>query len=1181
MIRTLLPILTAIVLFSTTLPRAVAQEDLPDPMQPIEANIALAAWGAEATGEGQPFNPGYPVDQAIDGTDRSALFGSKPDGLVGGSIVIDLALPTEIVAVVLTQASYGSHFDRARDVQITVDGRKVAAVTLENSPGTPQRFPLAVRGQRFRVTVVGQYDDPQTDFGGWNEIELITEEIPEAKFALPESFLPRGPALIQQCATNPPEVHGRPQQAKGHPRTLWTTAELQDMKRRAATDVELGGALRRLLARTDALLVAPPQVPPPAVPLEAEDHVRHMAAARAIVDLALAEQLAGDKRYGDAAIDVLSRYAETFSTYPVTGTTSSGLARIFNRRADLAAWLIHVACGYDLLHNRMSVEQLGIIGENLLRPAVQLVAEPETYWSAGRPETAVVSAAVLATGYALDDPTLIAWGLQGHEGQGGATPILDKGLTEDGLWRSQPRTAADLATEAVLVMAECAWRNGVDLYRYGDGKIKRLLDSPLEIAYPTMALPSLDRSEGLTLLQPNVSLYGWGFARYGDRRHQFLAAHVMPELAVRAESLLPACWLNVTDTPQSAPQRLANQGDEGLAVLQVGQAAATRQLLISYGSREGNPRQGLLGFDLFGFGRPLMPTPASSYSDERRYDAWCRTALANNTVVIDERRHVPGRATLMTLGSTSEVAMARVWTDRAAPGAGLDRTLVLTRDYTVDVTAAFSRIERTVDVAYHAFGELETSVRTSRPWGNRFSDRPGYSELQDVRRGSTNLMWKATWRENGRPPLVMTVPAGPETTVYAATGWKGVREVPLVIQRRQGSEVVMAAAINLNADPDFVTSVRWLETDSTSARTLKIETTRGADYLLVNYAPGLRSTGIMRTDASLVLVRTRKVRPGGRGDTAGGLDGIYMAGGTTLELLGGRITLSAPALLAIERTENSHLIACNLAGDDAEVRLTGLDLPPIWQSNELGRNVIAVDHRGRPIPAGKRYQCWPDTITMTLAAGQGFEFGDAQNSVFPLRAARDTLQHQTLLNRVRLQRMMAQERAERSDDEAVRNPVTPGTAVIVEAEDFTDQGGGEVTVTEKKVGTRGGKAFMGWDDEGHWIEWSVDVPESGYYQILLKYCNRQDQARRRIEIDGTTDGLPITEFFLPDTGGWSNAKDDWRLLPLQDWRIGRRALFYLKRGHHTLRLTNLRNSANLDYLVLASPDVPVDRNEFQ
>ncbi|NIA20756.1 MAG: hypothetical protein GWP05_02040, partial [Anaerolineaceae bacterium] len=66
-----------------------------------EANVALVRWGAEAWGEGQPFNPGYPVQRVIDGTPYPALFGSKPRGIVGGSVTIDLALDTDIAAVVL------------------------------------------------------------------------------------------------------------------------------------------------------------------------------------------------------------------------------------------------------------------------------------------------------------------------------------------------------------------------------------------------------------------------------------------------------------------------------------------------------------------------------------------------------------------------------------------------------------------------------------------------------------------------------------------------------------------------------------------------------------------------------------------------------------------------------------------------------------------------------------------------------------------------------------------------------------------------------------------------------------------------------------------------------------------------------------------------------------------------
>jgi len=575
-----------------------------------------------------------------------------------------------------------------------------------------------------------------------------------------------------------------------------------------------------------------------------------------------------------------------------------------------------------------------------------------------------------------------------------------------------------------------------------------------------------------------------------------------------------------------------------------------------------------------------MPSPGGSYSDDRRHDGWFRTTVAHNTIVIDQRRQVPTRATLSVLGATADVALTRARTDRAYPGVGLDRTLVLTRDYALDLAAVFSRIPRTVDLVYHGLGELDTSVRTSRPWGGGpLSQRDGYNQMVDLRRGKTAIMWKATWKTEGRPPLVVTVPAGPRTTLYAATGWMGIDEVPLVIQRREEAKTAFAAVVNLNKNPEFVTGVRWLETDSPSARALKIETRRGTDYLPVSYAPGMRRSGVMRSDARLVFVRTRRFDPAGR--PAGGLESIYMAGGSVLELFGGRITSTRPALLAAEHVENGHFLVRNLAGAETEVRISGLDLPQIWDSRRLGRNVLAVDSAGRPVPAGKRLRRWPDTIVMKLPAGMGFEFGQSGSSVFRQRAARDAERYQARLNRARSRRMDALDRARRNEEEAARNPVRPETVVVVEAEDFQDQGGGEVEVTEKKVAIRGGKAFLKWDDEGHWLQWRFDVPESGYYHLMLKSCSRDRRVRRLLEIDGSTKALPVSEFYLPWTGGWSNDKDDWRLSAVSDFRVGRPALAYLTRGRHRLRLTNLNGSANLDYLVIASPDVPTERDEFE
>jgi len=128
--------------------------------------------------------------------------------------------------------------------------------------------------------------------------------------------------------------------------------------------------------------------------------------------------------------------------------------------------------------------------------------------------------------------------------------------------------------------------------------------------------------------------------------------------------------------------------------------------------------------------------------------------------------------------------------------------------------------------------------------------------------------------------------------------------------------------------------------------------------------------------------------------------------------------------------------------------------------------------------------------------------------------------------------------------------------VLVEAEDFSEQGGGQVTVGDKPGAH--GQAFHHWDNAGHWLEWPVEVPSEGEYRLVLRYATEVEFGERSVEVDGKpTEGLEQVR--LPGTGGWNAWVET--LLP---------ATFALSPGKHTLRMTNPNTggSINLDWIKL-------------
>ena len=161
-------------------------------------------------------------------------------------------------------------------------------------------------------------------------------------------------------------------------------------------------------------------------------------------------------------------------------------------------------------------------------------------------------------------------------------------------------------------------------------------------------------------------------------------------------------------------------------------------------------------------------------------------------------------------------------------------------------------------------------------------------------------------------------------------------------------------------------------------------------------------------------------------------------------------------------------------------------------------------------------------------------------------------------------------------EEAARLPAPEGFRAVVQAEDFSAQGGGEVRIADNKTAAVG-TSILRWDNEGHWIEWKVTVPKEAYYQILLCGCADKDRTRE-VAVNGEP-AVELGAFPFPATGGFSNGNDDWRLVAIPDPADKSAPMtFRLREGENAIRMTNVGGGGlNVDYIVVADPKAKVER----
>jgi len=205
-----------------------------------------------------------------------------------------------------------------------------------------------------------------------------------------------------------------------------------------------------------------------------------------------------------------------------------------------------------------------------------------------------------------------------------------------------------------------------------------------------------------------------------------------------------------------------------------------------------------------------------------------------------------------------------------------------------------------------------------------------------------------------------------------------------------------------------------------------------------------------------------------------------------------------------------------------------------------------------------------DSITNGLAAGAG---GSGYGKSFSMyyRCAPRLLADLTACGLSMEERFVA-ERVKFTAPEWMAK-LAEADRIIVQAEGFADQGGGEVQIKDDRQATLGDMITYWHQDEGHWLSWKFDVAEAGRYRVLLRYATSSENPVRRFELDGAVPDPALAAMVFEPSGGFGNTAGDWRFRPLVD-AAGKDLVFDLSAGGHEIKMTNLGDGLGLDFIIL-------------
>jgi len=1119
--------------------------------------------------------------------------------MVGAVIDVRMVVPVEIAEIEIVPLDY--HLTRlAKTLVISVDGEEKGRMELPNEP-VPTRIPLKAQGQIVTLKVVEEHplrtDGERTGppWGGIRNILVWSTTDVETLMSKPDGYdvTPVANAIaptMGSIVAGEVAVQGQPRQAEGHPRTIWDKQDVAHYRQMLATNPILKSQYESLIRGLEERMTLPHGVPQPQQNEKGEwlhlsgpqYEAAHNKLALDIANFGTAYQLSGDEKYARFAISLLKAYADAHPNYGIGARPgfNHDPSKVFDQRLGDAIWMIQIARGYDFIHDSpsLSAEDRAHIENNLIKASAHHILANRSVISAPTNWSAISMACVMMCGYATDDEELIRIGLYGRQRNviGDADNVLGGAylhfgpscIGPDGLWSEGAMGYQFMALQALIAYAEIGWRNGIDFYRYRDGALKSLFDSPLQIAYPDLRTPALHDSGHGSIIGHDSYLYEFAYLRYQDPRYLLVLDKTAMHISAQYQ-MFPLSRLYDRDRDAPIPAiewRSVNFFDVGFGVLRQTDERGTVNLLLDYTPMRSHGHPDRLGIDLWAHGGRIMPDPGSVWYEQPIYRNWYSTTMSHNTLVVDEYSQSSPDPTLLVYAPADTFGMQRAYGAGLYAGVTQDRSLFVCGDYMADIFGVFARVPRQMDLCWHIRGDFETDLNlTDQPFAPPHN--PGYSELDNVQRSQTGEGWRATFTRDGQQ-VRFVASGGSDTEVIVGDGHLQNERPKTIIQRRNIASTLYGNVLEFadqagkllreNA-PGFVSEVVTSGSLDEGYGLLKLTTAKGIDYCYTSYKPGARSVAGFETDAQQAFIRHK----------GSVVSAAWLAGGTHLSLKGCELRRSAPGLAYFEQMNDEAWILGNPSPEAAEITLA-IELPrgyTVWQIDQEARRQAQLNPRNAA--GGGMVLTLPPAARVEIAA-PGFA------GLFATRQQMLQQRQAELAAAAAKAEAEARERSEARTAAAREKTAPANTVIVTRGLNFSAQGGGEVNPASGRVGASG-TVFSSWDAIGHWLEWTIEVPAEGYYNLSLLYCSALQGGERLLAVNGTVPD-PEAILRLAATGGWSRATDDWQLHTLADPAADHAFLIHLKEGANQIRLTNISgHGCNLDLLAITSPDVTPER----
>jgi hypothetical protein len=352
---------------------------------------------------------------------------------------------------------------------------------------------------------------------------------------------------------------------------------------------------------------------------------------------------------------------------------------------------------------------------------------------------------------------------------------MRESVTADGAWFEGSWGYHFYALTPLLLTREMAERAGIALPEAV--ALKRMLDAPLASVLPDGTLPNFNDS-GYTNLAGEAPHYDVGYRVFRDARYL-----TVTKAAVRG---LDALLWGAETLPAGAAPPLGSELMEsaGVAILRV--AGSDHTVAVKFGPHGGgHGHYDKLTFISYGEGARQAADPGTQAYGAKTHATWDKTTVAHNTISVDGRQQAEATGKLLEWNPWAKVTEIRLAAGPVYPGVEIERTLVHTGEYTLDIAEARS-VDGTAhlfDWTYHNFGSLDFTLPLKPYLG--MPQANGYQHLTEARAAAIDDEWTVTFAQE-KSKLRLRVMGAPGTTVAAGKGLgPDLRaQVPFVMARR-------------------------------------------------------------------------------------------------------------------------------------------------------------------------------------------------------------------------------------------------------------------------------------------------------------------------------------------------------------------------------------------------------------